>query len=97
MMKSENRETVHYVYLAGCANGSLYVGYTKNVQLRIARHNAGNGRQFTRTNRPLRLIASWPFNSRTEARRAECELKRRSPEAKLALAEVALSLQWEKL
>jgi putative endonuclease len=33
----------HYVYLVRCANDSLYTGYTKDVEQRIAVHNVGKG------------------------------------------------------
>jgi putative endonuclease len=76
----------YFVYMACCANGPLYVGYTTNVSQRLACHNAGHGGRYTPTNRPLTLIASWAFNSRREARRAERQLKHLSPERKRALA-----------
>jgi putative endonuclease len=78
----------HYVYLACCGNGTFYVGCTKDVEERMAAHNAGHGGRYTRTNRPLSLVTVWPFNSRTEARRAERELKRLSHERKQALAQI---------
>ena len=77
----------YYVYLACCANGTFYVGYTKNVERRIASHNAGNGGKYTRANRPLSLVASWPFNSRVEAMRAERHLKHLPHERKRELIE----------
>lgn len=70
---------LHYVYLACCANGSLYTGYTKNVEQRIVMHNAGRGGRYTRINRPLELLTFWAFNSKTEALRAERTLKRLPP------------------
>lgn len=75
----------HYVYLAECANGSLYVGSTKNVEQRIAVHNAGRGGRYTRMNRPLKLLRFWNFNTKTEARLAEFQMKRLSPSQKLAV------------
>lgn len=77
----------YYVYLACCANGTLYVGYTRDVEQRIAIHNAGHGGRYTRSNRPISLVAAWPFHSKAQAIRAERELKRLPPERKLALAE----------
>jgi putative endonuclease len=71
----------YYVYLACCANGTLYVGYTTNVEQRIAAHNAGRGGRYTRSNRPISLVAAWPFNSRAEAMQAERELKSLPPRA----------------
>jgi len=37
----------YFVYLACCANGTLYTGYTADVQQRIASHNAGRGGRYT--------------------------------------------------
>jgi putative endonuclease len=77
----------YYVYLSCCANGTLYVGSTRNVEQRIAAHNAGRGGRYTHANRPISLIAAWPFNSKAEALQAEHALKRLPRERKLALAE----------
>lgn len=75
-----------YVYLACCANGTLYTGYTSDVTRRLRMHNAGKGGRFTRINRPLTLIAAWTYDDRSEAIRAERVIKRLSHEAKLELA-----------
>lgn len=75
-----------YVYLARCANGTLYTGYTSNITRRLHMHNAGKGGRFTRINRPLTLIAAWPFENKSEAMRAERRVKQLSHEAKLELA-----------
>lgn len=75
----------YYVYLALCANGSLYVGSTKNVEQRIAMHNAGQGGRYTRINRPLKLLKFFTFNSKTEALKAEFKIKRLLPSQKLAI------------
>lgn len=82
---SDEQAECYFVYMARCANDTLYVGYTANVQARLACHDAGHGGRYTRMNRPLTLIASWAFTSRREARLAERQLKRLSPEKKQAL------------
>ena len=76
-----------------CANGTLYVGSTRNVERRVAAHNAGQGGRYTRSNRPISLVAAWPFNSKAEALRAERALKRLPRERKLAMAESATLLR----
>jgi putative endonuclease len=78
-----------------CANGSLYTGYTINVERRIALHNAGKGGRYTRSHRPVSLMATWTFNSKGEALRAERELKRLSREQKLRMAEQVSTLEGE--
>jgi putative endonuclease len=87
---SEDQTERYFVYMACCANDTLYVGYTTNVSQRLSCHNAGQGGRYTRTKRPLTLIASWAFNSRREARQAERQLKRLSPEKKRARASSTL-------
>ncbi len=49
-----------YVYLLECADGSTYVGSTKNLERRVAEHGAGLGAAYTRRpgRRPVRLIWS---------------------------------------
>jgi len=85
----------HYVYMVCCANGTLYTGYTINVERRIALHNAGKGGRYTRSHRPVSLVATWTFNSKGEALRAERELKRLSREQKLRVAEQVRALEGE--
>jgi putative endonuclease len=82
----------YYVYLARCRNDTLYVGYTTDVERRIATHNAGQGGHYTRANRPLVLVATWEFNNQHDAMRAEYKLKRLSHAEKLARAAVVCPL-----
>ncbi len=42
------QSNAHYVYVVRCANGSLYTGYTKDIEARIAAHNEGKGGRYTR-------------------------------------------------
>jgi putative endonuclease len=71
--------------MARCANGSLYTGYSKNVDRRIAAHNEGRGGRYTRANRPVELLACWSFTTKTDALRAEYAIKQLSRQKKLAL------------
>ena len=46
-----NREVLimpYYTYILECADGSLYTGYTDNLEKRLAAHNAGGGAKYTR-------------------------------------------------
>jgi len=75
----------HYVYMARCANGSLYTGYTKNVEERIAKYNAGKGGRYTRANRPVEFLHCWSFTTKTEALQAEYAIKQLPRKKKLSL------------
>ena len=61
----EQHHEQHYVYIALCADGSLYTGYSKNVEQRLKTHNLGNGGRYTRAHRPLKLLASWSMPTKT--------------------------------
>jgi putative endonuclease len=47
-----------HMYILECADGSLYVGSTWNLERRVAQHNAGEGAEYTRHRRPVRLLSS---------------------------------------
>ena len=70
------RSTAHYVYVLRCADGSLYAGYTTDLTRRLAQHQAGKGAKYTRSRRPVELVASWPYPDRSAALRAEYRFKR---------------------
>lgn len=89
----DQQRSHHFVYLACCANGTLYTGCTADIEQRIKDHNAGRGGRYTRINRPLRLVAAWPFNSRSAAAQAERQVKRLSVEEKWALAHTLLDTE----
>jgi putative endonuclease len=84
-MTEPQPSALHYVYVARCANGSLYTGYSKNVEQRIAMHNAGKGARYTRANRPVELVACWAFPTKTEALQSEYAFKQLSRQKKLVL------------
>ncbi len=77
----------HTVYIVQCIDGSLYTGYTTNVHRRVALHNAGKGARYTRSHRPVILLASWSFLTKGDALRAERAIKRLPRAQKLRLIE----------
>ena len=76
-----------YVYILICADGSLYVGQTRNLQERLASHNAGTGAQHTRERRPVRLAYAEAYETAQQATRRERQIKGWSRAKKLALIE----------
>ncbi len=87
------QSNAHYVYVVCCANGSLYTGYTKDIEARIAAHNEGKGGRYTRVHRPVELIASWSFATKREALQVEYRLKQLSREQKIALVRGEATIQ----
>ncbi|WP_290917825.1 GIY-YIG nuclease family protein [Halodesulfovibrio sp.] len=64
------------VYLVQCADGSLYCGITTDMDRRLGEHNSGKGAKYTRSRRPVSLIASAFVPDRSTASKIECNIKR---------------------
>jgi len=64
------------VYIARCADGSLYTGIALDVMARLAAHDAGRGARYTRGRGPLALCAKRRCRTKTEALRLELAVKR---------------------
>jgi len=77
-----------WVYLLRCRDGSLYTGWTTDLERRIARHEAGTASRYTASRLPVVLELALPMDSRTAARREEARIKRLPRRAKLALLNV---------
>jgi putative endonuclease len=74
-----------YVYLLRCADGSLYCGWTTDVERRLAAHRAGSASRYTRSRRPVELAAVVPVADRSAALREEARIKRLSRAGKVEL------------
>jgi len=75
-----------HVYLARCADGSLYCGIARDVRARIAEHDAGKGARYTRGRGPLEVLATQRCRTHGVALRIEHAVKRLARAEKLALA-----------
>ena len=73
------------MYLLRCRDGSLYTGWTINLEARLARHRAGTASRYTASRLPIDLELAIPMDSRTAARREEARIKRLPRDAKVAL------------
>jgi putative endonuclease len=65
----------HHVYVIECADGSLYTGYTTDVERRVAEHDAGEGAKYTRGRTPVTLRHVESFDSRSVALSREHAIK----------------------
>lgn len=74
-----------FVYVARCADGSLYTGVARDVRARIALHDAGRGAKYTRGRGPLVVCATRRCRTKGAALRLEHAVKRLSRDAKEAL------------
>lgn len=76
-------ENKAYMYVLECADGSLYTGYTTDLNKRLMTHNSGKGAKYTRARLPVTMIFSEEFDSKQAAMSAEALFKRKSRQAKL--------------
>jgi putative endonuclease len=74
-----------WVYMLRCRDGSLYTGWSTDVQRRLARHQAGKASRYTASRRPLQLELALPMADRGSAMREEARIKTLDRTAKLAL------------
>ena len=76
----------YFIYILRCADDSLYVGCTNNLNRRIKQHNDSKwGAHYTKIRRPVTLLYSETFQTLPEARRREIEIKGWHRDKKLAL------------
>ena len=74
-----------FVYLLRCSDGSLYCGWTTDIQRRLREHEAGAASRYTCSRRPVEVAWSRPMPSRSAAMREEARIKRLSRPQKLRL------------
>ena len=66
-----------YVYILECADATLYVGSTNDLQKRLHAHNnLKSGAHYTKIRRPVILKYKEECKTYTEARTREAEIKR---------------------
>lgn len=65
-----------FVYLLRCADGTLYCGWSTDPERRLRQHQAGTASRYTRTRRPVELVYTREFATRSEAMREEVRIKR---------------------
>ena len=66
----------YYVYMARCADNSLYTGYTRNIERRMYQHNNTiKGAKYTKSRRPLELIYYEKLENLSSALKREHEIK----------------------
>ncbi|HLM86083.1 MAG TPA: GIY-YIG nuclease family protein [Solirubrobacteraceae bacterium] len=74
-----------WVYMLRCRDGSLYTGWSTDVQRRVEHHRAGKASRYTASRLPVELVLALPMADRTAARREEARIKQLDRAAKLAL------------
>lgn len=76
---------MNYTYILKCNDGTLYCGWTNDLEKRIKTHNDGKGAKYTRSRLPVSLVYYEKFESSVEAQKREREIKKLSRSEKLNL------------
>jgi putative endonuclease len=87
--KTNDSETFCYAYIVRCRDGTLYTGWTDNLEKRMKAHNEGKGGRYTQARRPVVLAYYEEFASKKEAMSREWAIKKKTRAAKQRLIDVA--------
>lgn len=75
----------HYVYIVQCSDGTLYTGWTTDIQSRMKAHNSNTGAKYTRGRGPVHLLYSEFFETKNEALKREKQIQKMTRPKKLEL------------
>ena len=68
-----------------CSDGTLYTGWTNNLEKRMEAHNSGRGAKYTKSRRPVELVYFEEFTEKSDAMSREARLKQLGRAEKLKL------------
>lgn len=88
-------ESVWYVYILRCGDGTLYTGITTDVKKRVEAHRSGKGAKYTRGRAPLELVYSEVCGTHSQALKREREIKALPREEKQKLIQSRTDLSQE--
>ncbi len=83
---------MNYTYMLECGDGSLYTGWTNDIEKRLDSHRKGTGARYTRGRGPLKLAYLEVLDTQSEAMRREAYIKGMNRIEKMALIQMS---DWE--
>lgn len=67
---------MYFVFILKCSDGTLYTGFTNDLKKRVLAHNNLNtGAKYTKARRPVKLVYSEKFKTKSKAMKREWEIK----------------------
>jgi putative endonuclease len=77
---------MYYLYILKCADKTLYTGITTDLERRILEHNTSKlGAKYTSSRRPVKMVYSKKFKTRSLATKEEARIKKLKRIQKLEL------------
>jgi len=84
----------HFVYILKCKDKTLYIGYTNNLKKRVFAHNNfKTGAKYTKARRPVTLLYSEKFRTKSKAMKREYELKQMTRKEKFDIIKTGFSIK----
>ena len=71
----EGGQTMNYTYIVQCSDGTLYTGWTNDLNKRIKAHNNGKGAKYTKPRLPVELVYAKGHATKEEAMKDEYRIK----------------------
>ena len=65
----------NYTYMLRCADGTLYTGWTNDLERRVKAHNNGTGAKYTKSRGPGKLVYFEEYETKEEAMSREFHIK----------------------
>lgn len=75
----------HYIYILECSDGTLYTGYTIDLEKRLHTHNEGKGAKYTRVRLPVKRVYEESFETKSAAMQREYAIKQLTRSQKIKL------------
>ena len=73
---------INYTYILRCKDGSLYTGWTTDLENRLKMHNSGLGAKYTKGRGPCELVYFETFDNKNDALKREYAIKKLPKEKK---------------
>ncbi|MGN1193148.1 MAG: GIY-YIG nuclease family protein [Dorea sp.] len=83
---------MNYTYILKCKDGSLYTGWTNDIEKRVQAHNAGKGAKYTKSRLPVKLVYYEEHETKKEAMKREYAIKHMTRQEKERLIKKELSI-----
>ena len=84
----------NFVYIVKCSDGTLYTGWTNDIEARMKAHNSKIGAKYTKSRTPVELVYTEEFETKIQAMKREYAIKKLTKAQKLKLI-LKASPRWE--
>ncbi len=80
-----------YTYILLTESNTLYCGYTNDLKKRFELHKKGAAAKYTRVHKPVKIVYTKEFETKSEAMKEECKIKKLTRKQKELLIGIGLS------